>query len=535
MEPLQDQDTDADTFKYTGPAKVLVDTLAPTEDTFSDDVDGWKDDELSITFTDLMLKAARESYENAKKIMHPDDPRMKLINSALWTWMLKVMGFIHDEDESEEVTTTLNNLSKRVPWDQLRSLFGKSEVQHLNEDEWKMYKTLIGECATMFIAEAADSIVCTFAQLRNEWAKNINFSWVIVDEATKMTEAQMISVWRDHTDLVMMIGDHAQLGPTTLSKVMENPFVPQLTYSPFHRFVDNGYPYMMLREVMRSTTGLEAMCSDLFYSSQLKPGIHTSLKDRPLSTVWQKEIHLKYPTLRAEPSDLVYPVFLSIFSESKAEITGGTSRINSVNMTVVIGHLLWVVCEVAIAKPGQIGIASPYAGQVEYYRRTMKKIQDDKPEEDWSAVRIGTTEWFQGREAPYMIVDLVRGSNDFGDLGFMSEGRRLNVLFSRAKEALVIVGDKDCVKYSGTGDKKEDDKIEKRRNENNRHLLKAFAWLDEHGRRYDVPADTISSTYIDLEPPVEESEKVDDVAQVDPASQGEWMDTTTAAAAPGRW
>ena len=205
---------------------------------------------------------------------------------------------------------------------------------------------------------------------------------------------------------------------------------------------------MMLREVMRSTTGLEAMCSDLFYSNKLKPGIRTSLKDRPLSTVWQKEIHLKYPTLRAEPSDLVYPVFLGISSESKTETIGGTSRINSVNLAVVIDHLLWIVCEVEIAKPGQIGIASPYAGQVEYYRRTMKKIQDDKPEEDWSAVRIGTIEWFQGREAPHMIVDFVRGSNDFGDLGFMSEGRRLNVLLSRQKEALVIVGDKDCVKYT---------------------------------------------------------------------------------------
>ena len=39
-----------------------------------DDADAWKDDELTILFSDLMLKSAQAKYENAKKIMSPDDP-----------------------------------------------------------------------------------------------------------------------------------------------------------------------------------------------------------------------------------------------------------------------------------------------------------------------------------------------------------------------------------------------------------------------------------------------------------------------------
>ena len=46
----------------------------------------------------------------------------------------------------------------------------------------------------------------------------------------------------------------------------------------------------MLREVMRSTAGLEALCSDLFYFRQLKPGEGTSLDARPMSLKWHKEI-----------------------------------------------------------------------------------------------------------------------------------------------------------------------------------------------------------------------------------------------------
>lgn len=40
------------------------------------------------------------------------------------------------------------------------------------------------------------------------------------------------------TDL-MIIGDHAQLGPTNLSKPKENPFA-MLSFSPYSRLVENG-------------------------------------------------------------------------------------------------------------------------------------------------------------------------------------------------------------------------------------------------------------------------------------------------------
>ena len=41
------------------------------------------------------------------------------------------------------------------------------------------------------------------------------------------------------TDLLMIIGDHAQLGPTNLSKLKENPFA-MLSFLPYSRLVENG-------------------------------------------------------------------------------------------------------------------------------------------------------------------------------------------------------------------------------------------------------------------------------------------------------
>lgn len=45
--------------------------------------EGWKDDELETPFTDFMLQSAETVYKKAKTIMSPDDPRLKVINSAL--------------------------------------------------------------------------------------------------------------------------------------------------------------------------------------------------------------------------------------------------------------------------------------------------------------------------------------------------------------------------------------------------------------------------------------------------------------------
>ena len=268
--------------------------------------------------------------------------------------------------------------------------------------------------------------------------------------------------------------------------------------SPFARFIENGHPYYMLREVMRSTAGLETLCSDIFYEGRLKPGHRTSIGDRPMSALWQKAICSRYPTLKAEPEGLVYPVFFNITSTSESEISGGSSRVNSYNVAAVIEHVIWVVCEANLAQPGDIGIATPYAAQVDYSRNVLRKVEKEKPEYDWHSLRIGTTEWFQGREADYLIVDLVRATNDIAQLGFMSEGRRLNVLLSRQKQAVVIFGDKDCVKPLLTGDEKEDARMVKRCNHNNRHLIKVFAWLDKKGRCVDVPTDSLPKNYVQL-------------------------------------
>lgn len=43
-----------------------------------------------------------------------------------------------------------------------------------------------------------------------------------------------------------------------------------------------------------------------------------------------------------------------------------------------------------------------------------------------------------------MIISLVR-SNDNGNVGFLNNRNRMNVMLTRAKSAIIIVGNKQCI------------------------------------------------------------------------------------------
>jgi superfamily I DNA and/or RNA helicase len=57
-------------------------------------------------------------------------------------------------------------------------------------------------------------------------------------------------------------------------------------------------------------------------------------------------------------------------------------------------------------------------------------------------VRVATIDSFQGQEADICILSMTR-DNQKGDVGFLASPERLNVAISRARDGLIIVGNRE--------------------------------------------------------------------------------------------
>ncbi|KAF9355594.1 hypothetical protein BGX26_006371 [Mortierella sp. AD094] len=88
-----------------------------------------------------------------------------------------------------------------------------------------------------------------------------------------------------------------------------------------------------------------------------------------------------------------------------------------------------------------IAIITPYSAQNALLRQLLK--------EDYPDIEIGTVDGFQGREKQAIILTLVR-SNDTGEVGFLSDRRRLNVAMTRSKRHLCVVGDSETLSKKDT-------------------------------------------------------------------------------------
>ena len=53
---------------------------------------------------------------------------------------------------------------------------------------------------------------------------------------------------------------------------------------------------------------------------------------------------------------------------------------------------------------------------------------------------IDTIDGFQGQERDLILISLVR-SNARGEIGFLSDTRRMNVALTRARRKLIVIGD----------------------------------------------------------------------------------------------
>jgi len=247
------------------------------------------------------------------------------------------------------------------------------------------------------------------------------FPVVLIDEATQATEpSALVPIVKGARQLIL-VGDHRQLPPTVTSLNAEKG---GLDIPLFERLLKNGIPAHMLTTQYRMHPSIREYPSARFYDNRLEDGCTSSDRPAPAGFLWP---------------DWDKPVaFVPVHGAEIAE-ESGSSRSNMDEAGVVI-KILEGLLEPGDLQPEDIGIISPYSGQV----RLIRDLVDDR----YEGLEIKTVDGYQGREKEIIVMSTVR-SNDEGNVGFLSDARRLNVAMTRAKRGLIVIGDDRTLRHDG--------------------------------------------------------------------------------------
>jgi superfamily I DNA and/or RNA helicase len=98
-------------------------------------------------------------------------------------------------------------------------------------------------------------------------------------------------------------------------------------------------------------------------------------------------------------------------------------------------------------EPLSIGVIAPYRAQINYLMDAIEENGDLNALMLSRALSVGTVDSFQGQERDIIAISLTR-SNAYGEIGFLSDIRRMNVGMTRARRKLLLVGDASTLTYN---------------------------------------------------------------------------------------
>lgn len=238
----------------------------------------------------------------------------------------------------------------------------------------------------------------------------LTFPFVVVDEAAQVIEPAVLLPLGKGAVQAVMVGDQCQLPATVLSQEAQRR---GLDISMFDRLLSMGMEVQMLKEQYRMHTQIAAFASWRFYRRELRTGVPYSARQRPPGLPFRAPV-----------------AFLHV---EALEQSRGPSKANPAE-AACLGWLVGRILQGLSSRPseGQVGIITPYAAQV-------SEIRSSLPHSAKHWVQISSVDAFQGCEKDIVLVSLVR-ANQWGEVGFVADWRRLNVALTRAKCLCVLVG-----------------------------------------------------------------------------------------------
>ena len=316
--------------------------------------------------------------------------------------------------------------------------FGFEERQHRQwlKDEARTLRQAADDLErfmTEDVLESVQVITCTLVGASHRHIRHLSFETVFIDEAAQALEPGCwIPIAKGQR--LVLAGDHHQLPPTVKS---EQAAREGLRDTLFEKCIQRQpHTARMLKVQYRMHAQIMGFSSEKFYDSQVVA--HPSVRDADLEANDPRFA----PDWPVEFIDTAGCGFMEL------AIPESRSTANPEEAHLLLARLAQLLerCDPAehdqrpLSKGLTMGVIAPYRAQINYMKDA---IEDSAVLNDLLLQRrlsVGTVDSFQGQERDIIAITLTR-SNPQGEIGFLSDIRRMNVGMTRARRKLLLVGD----------------------------------------------------------------------------------------------
>ncbi len=307
------------------------------------------------------------------------------------------------------------------------------------QDEW-LVRFGQGEGFTEALLSSAQVVAGTCVGLAGALDDQEPFDLAIVDEVSKATPTEALVPMARSTRWVL-VGDERQLPPYVDGALIDEALLDGhgLVRSDLEEtlFTElSGLPAdrrLVLSEQHRMLRPIGELISQCFYDGGLRSSRPAESEIRCIAQTFPAPVTW-YSTARLQ---------------GRREKRVGTTYWNESELRLV-RKLVNRLQEQAVATDERLDVAV-ISGYGEQARRVQRDLRPHDPKWTNVAIEVHPVDSFQGQECDAVIYSVTRSNADL-DLGFLRSDRRINVAMSRAKDALVIVGDHRFCRQARGGD-----------------------------------------------------------------------------------
>ena len=287
----------------------------------------------------------------------------------------------------------------------------KIRLNPLNISFKKIRRKILKNCPLIFT-----TLACTGYAIMKTRKKS---ETIILDEAGQAIELSTLIPIKKSCKKIILIGDIQQLPATVFSR-----FSTYFEYnrSLFKRFQIGKFKVRFLENQYRMHPQISSFPARKFYRNYLKDA-------RMISEFKNFQMLRCFGPL----------VFFNVCEgEEQPHYVNSSSWCNLDELKVLSFIFKCLICLYPISNIGSIGIIGGYNGQIDEIKN--HKIFKDK----YDDIQVNTIDGYQGREKDVICFTCVRAKNEKG-VGFLTDGRRINVGFTRAKNGFWIFGNSNLL------------------------------------------------------------------------------------------